>query len=245
MYARTFNPTISDEAREMLDEYWINMGSVGVRGLPRKLESLESAAIALAKLKLKNVVEAEDVTEIMEFYNLILLHFRQSAAVSRNPRDIAYEECVDVLKSSKFAISYEEIVKSACSRNEKVKRYIGDKYKLEYNIKLRPIVELLQNHNHIIQTSQKPIVFQWIDTERDTGNNNLLSDASDVSDTGITGPDKNNSKRKTKKIKMDPLSRYQIHQIHQIESKSNCSHPLLSLITMWKNSSTLINHFYH
>ena len=43
MYARTFNPTISAEAREMLDEYWINMGSVGVRGLPRKLESLESA----------------------------------------------------------------------------------------------------------------------------------------------------------------------------------------------------------
>jgi replicative DNA helicase Mcm len=98
MYARTFNPIISDEAREMLNEYWINMGSVGVRGLPRKLESLESAAIALAKLKLKNVVEAEDVTEIMEFYNLILLHFRQSAAVSRNPRIIAYEECVDVLE---------------------------------------------------------------------------------------------------------------------------------------------------
>ena len=141
MYARTFNPTISDEAREMLDEYWINMGSAGVRGLPRKLESLESAAIALAKLKLKNVVEADDVTEIMEFYNLILLHFRQSAAVSRNPRDIVYEECVDVLKTSKFAISYEEIIKSACSRNEKVKRYIGDKFRLEYNIKLRPIVD--------------------------------------------------------------------------------------------------------
>ena len=113
MYARTFDPTISAEAREMLDEYWINMGSVGVRGLPRKLESLESAAIALAKLKLKDVVEADDVTEIMEFYNLILLHFRQSAAVSRNPRDIVYEECVDVLKTSKFAISYEEIIKSA------------------------------------------------------------------------------------------------------------------------------------
>jgi DNA replicative helicase MCM subunit Mcm2 (Cdc46/Mcm family) len=204
MYARTFDPTISEEAREMLNEYWINMGSVGIRGLPRKLESLESAAIALTKLKLKNVVDAEDVTEIMEFYNLILLHFRQSAAVSRNPRDIAYEECVDVLKSSKFAISYEEIIRSACSRNEKVSRYIGDKYKLEHNIRLRPIVDLLQNHNHIVQTSQKPIVFQWIDTARDTDNNNLpsdLSDASDVSDTGLQGPDKNNSKEKDQENK--------------------------------------------
>ena len=126
----------------------------------------------------------------MEFYNLILLHFRQSAAISRNPRDKVYEECVDVLKSSKFAISYEEIVKSACNRNEKVRRYIGDKYNLEYNCKLRPIIETLQNHSHIIQTSQKPIVFQWIDTQKDTGNNNLLSDLSDASDTGLPSPDK-------------------------------------------------------
>jgi hypothetical protein len=205
MYARTFDPTISEEAREMLNEYWINMGSVGVRGLPRKLESLESAAIALTKLKLKNVVDAEDVTEIMEFYNLILLRFRQSAAVSRNPRDIAYEECVDVLKSSKFAISYEELIRSACNRNEKVKRYIGDKYKLEHNIKLRAIVELLQNHNHIIQTSQKPIVFQWIDTQKDTDNDSLPSDVSDVSDTGILGPDKNNSKEKDQENKNGPV----------------------------------------
>ena len=92
-------------------------------------------------------------------------------------------------------MSYEEVVKSACSRNEKVRRYIGDKYKIEYNIKLRPIVELLQNHNYIVQTSQKPIVFQWINTERDTGNNTLhLTDATDVSDISITGPGENNNK---------------------------------------------------
>ena len=205
MYVRTFSPIISAEAQEMLNEYWVNMGSVDVSGLPRKLESLESATIGLTKLKLKNVVVVEDVTEIMEFYNLILLHFKQSAALSRNPRDIVYEECVDVLKSSKFAFSYEEIVKSACSRNEKVERYIGDKYKLEYNIRLRPIVDLLQNHNRIIQTSQKPIVFQWIEKERDIGNNNLpisdLSDASDVSDTGLLGPDKNNCSQKDQENK--------------------------------------------
>ena len=119
-----------------------------------------------------------------------------------------YEECVDVLKTSKFAISYEEIIKSACSRNEKVKRYIGDKFRLEYNIKLRPIVKLVQNHNHIIQTSQKPIVFQWIDKERDRGSNKLsLSDASDVSDTGLPGPDKNNTSEKIQENKNIPVSR--------------------------------------
>jgi DNA replicative helicase MCM subunit Mcm2 (Cdc46/Mcm family) len=193
MYARTFNPAISDEAREMLDDYWINMGSAGVRGLPRKLESLESAAIALAKLKLKDVVEAEDVTEIMEFFNVILLHFRQTAAVSKNPRNIAYEECVDVLKSSKFAISYEEVVKSACHRNDKVGRYIGDKHTLAHNKKLRPILELLINHSHIIQTGQRPVALQWTDTERNTNSSNsLLSDLSDLSDLDVHDTDENN-----------------------------------------------------
>jgi DNA replicative helicase MCM subunit Mcm2 (Cdc46/Mcm family) len=72
------------------------MGMVGVRGLPRKLESLESTALAIAKLKLKDVVDVEEVTEAMQFYNVILQHFRQSAAISKNPRIIVYDECVDL-----------------------------------------------------------------------------------------------------------------------------------------------------
>jgi replicative DNA helicase Mcm len=143
MYARTFEPIISDESRTMLNDYWINMALAGVRGLPRKLESLESTAIALAKLKLKNTVEADDAKEIMEFYSILLVHLGQSATIARNPRDITYEECINVLKSSKFPITSEEVVKSACKRNEQVKRYIGDKYTLEHNKKLRPIVLLM------------------------------------------------------------------------------------------------------
>jgi hypothetical protein len=48
-------------------------------------------------------------------------------------------------KVSCLAISYEEVIKSACQRNDKVKRCIGDKYKLQHNAKLRPILGLLLN----------------------------------------------------------------------------------------------------
>jgi hypothetical protein len=43
---------------------------------------------------------------------------------------------------------------------ERARLYVGDKYTLEHNHKLRPILEVLQNHSHIVQTSQKPIAFQ-------------------------------------------------------------------------------------
>ncbi|HEY7572869.1 MAG TPA: hypothetical protein VH796_16030 [Nitrososphaeraceae archaeon] len=65
---------------------------------------------------------------------------------------------------------------------------------------------MLQNHDHIVQTSQKPIVFHWIDTERDKGNNTLLiSDVSDASDTGLPGPDKNNSSERVQENKNGSL----------------------------------------
>lgn len=184
------------------------------------------------------------MTEIIEFYNVILLHFKQSAAVSRNPRDIVYEECVDVLKSSKFGMSFEEIIKSACNRNEKVRRYIGDKFKLEHNIKPRPMVDLLQNHNHIVQISQKPIVFQWTDKKRDTYNNNILSDASDAYDSGLLGPDKNNSNEKVHENKNGSPGSIS-DTSYTSDRKQNQSRPSSADLTAkWKNSSEMINHSY-
>lgn len=88
------------------------MAGVGVTGLPRKLESLESTAIALAKLKLKNVIEAKEATETMEFFNTILLHFNQTVIISKNPCDITYTECVNILKESTFPFSSDELIRS-------------------------------------------------------------------------------------------------------------------------------------
>jgi hypothetical protein len=104
---------------------------------------------------------------------------------------------------SKFPISFEEIVKSACERNVQVKRYVGDKYKLEYNIKLRPILQLLLNDSHIIQTNLKPVALQWTETGRNTDCNSLLSDGSDASDTGAYGT---NEKTLSKKEEIEDKS---------------------------------------
>jgi hypothetical protein len=80
-----------------------------------------------------------------------------------------------------LSFSFEELVIAACQRNEHVKRYVVDRFKLENNIKLRPVRDMLLNHSSIKMVQQRPIVLQWIeDTIRETSD--ILPDATDVSD---------------------------------------------------------------
>jgi hypothetical protein len=65
---------------------------------------------------------------------------------------------------------------------------------LEHNHKLRPILDLLLNHNHIVQANLKPVALHWVETEKEKieiESNNLLSDVSDVYDIDQRAAGKN------------------------------------------------------
>jgi DNA replicative helicase MCM subunit Mcm2 (Cdc46/Mcm family) len=169
MYARTFNPILTEDAKIMLCEYWIGMAKADVKGLPRKLETLERIAVSISKLKLKNIVDVEEATEAMQFYNVILQHYQQTVAMSKKPVDIAYQEiCAVVKEHNGFPISYVEAVKQACNRNEQVRYYLGNdkKIDLENNWKLRPILDLLRKDSSIGVNDGKPIVL-WLNRKGD------------------------------------------------------------------------------
>jgi DNA replicative helicase MCM subunit Mcm2 (Cdc46/Mcm family) len=180
-YSKRFNPKCSSEADHMLKEYVISI--LKKHGSPRLRETVFKIAKMIARLKLKNIVDADDANEAMEFYNFILQQFQQVVNVTTDPRSITYHECVNVIMGSAFAMSFVEIVKSACRRNEQVRRYIGDKYDLSHNIKLRPIADLLLNNKSLKQVSLKPLAFIRIEiTGYKADNNGLLYDAYDVCD---------------------------------------------------------------
>jgi MCM AAA-lid domain len=192
-YSKRFNPRLSEEAKIMLKEYYISIAKS--YGSPRIRETVVTIAKMIARLNLKDIVDVEDARETMQFYNVILLQLEQVVNITTDPRDEAFEECIEILKKSPFALSFSELIKSACQSNEQVKGYIGDKYELTHNIKLRPILELLLNDSHIIQTNLKPVALQWTETgrERNTGSNSNLYDAYDVYDTQRHTADENNS----------------------------------------------------
>ena len=128
MYARKFNPAgeISEEALNMLNEYWINMGTnENITGRPRKLESLKRIAIAISKLKLKNQVEIDDANETMQLYNTVLIHFSKIVPVSESPKDVAYDTCIDILSGLSPNISgiafTPDLINLACEKKEQIR----------------------------------------------------------------------------------------------------------------------------
>src|SRR5689334_8787398 len=158
-YSKRFNPVLSKEAEHMLMEFYVNIASN--YGSPRLLESLIIIAKMIARLKLKTVVDAEYAYEAQQFYNVILQQLQQVVNVVTNPSDEAYNTCIEILQDSNYAIQFEDLMKMACEKNTRVKHYVGEKYKLRENSKLRPILERLRNHTQVIIVSEKPVMLKW------------------------------------------------------------------------------------
>lgn len=165
LYAKRFNPKLSEEAKSMINEYHINMRGKNSFGSNRILDTLFRVSKAIAKLKLKNIVDENDAKETMEFYNVILQQIENVVNIPDNPRDIAYEECISVLKEiGPNAISMEELFKKGCERNKQVQSYFGinKSLKIQSNSKTRAVYEMLRNHSKVRIIGEKPIVFQWL-----------------------------------------------------------------------------------
>ena len=111
-------PKFSEEAMAMLNQYYvkirINYGS------PRIRETIYRIAQNISRLKLKDIVDAADVCETMQFYNVILQQLNLIVTLPSNPKDVTYEECLIVLRKLAFPISFEEVVRTACERNPQV-----------------------------------------------------------------------------------------------------------------------------
>ena len=105
----------------------------------------------------------------MQYYNVILLQYQQVISIPDSPKDIAYKQCVNILKDSKSPISLEELVKMASQRSEQVKHYLGDEFKTNKNWKLRTLYDMLLNHGNIVLVKEKPAVLQWVERNSKRG----------------------------------------------------------------------------
>lgn len=182
LYSKRRSPTLSDDAKSMLNEYWVKLASEF--GSRRILETLFRLASAISRLKLKEIIDEEDARETMEFYNAVLLQYQLVVKIPHNPRDVTYNECVTILKENNQAITIEELVKMASERNEQVESYLCGNFKMSKNWKIRPVLKMLINHDCIKQKQQKPIVLQWIDlhSKNEAVVNSTVCDANDVYD---------------------------------------------------------------
>ena len=99
-YAKHFNPVLTDEAWFMLKEFYKKVNAKGF-GSPRVFKTLNKLAKAIARLKLKNVVDEEDAQEVMEYYNAMLVKFQKRVVFSESIKMIAYKKGVEIIKRFK------------------------------------------------------------------------------------------------------------------------------------------------
>jgi DNA replicative helicase MCM subunit Mcm2 (Cdc46/Mcm family) len=111
---------ISDESLKMIMDYYIGLyKSSFMIESKRKLETIIRLCKAVAKLKLKETVEAEDVIHATRFYSAIVynsMHIR--APIPKDPVNLAIEEYIAILKEKKDdSFLYTDLLKQVCEKN--------------------------------------------------------------------------------------------------------------------------------
>jgi hypothetical protein len=162
LYARSLSPQLSDEVRKLLEDFLVEMAKQGVRGLPRKLDALERTAIGFAKLKLKSVVDEEDVYDTIELFNSILKYFKQEVT-NKNPRDLLLQECEKILEANEgYEWCLDPLVDKICFENTILDKYIGPVKKSQYNSKIKALKPFLEKNPNIHRTNNNPTAYTWL-----------------------------------------------------------------------------------
>ena len=165
-YAKRFNPKMNDEAKNMITEFFTKIRLEGF-GSNRVLNTLYRLAKAIARLKLKDIVDEEDAKDVMSFYNVMLQNFQMAVNVSTSPKDVAYNEFVKILQNTPSGITIPELCKIATDNNKQVKAYLGDIWSIRNNKKLRIVIDEVLNNSNIKKIGSNPIALKWLSDQSD------------------------------------------------------------------------------
>src|SRR4029453_5901771 len=106
--------------------------------------------------------------ETIEFYNTMLLDYQEVTRSPENPRDITYDACIKALKENHYAMTFDELIKEVCEKNDHIARYLGFGHKslqTAFNRKVRNVRDLLIKNPNIKRTNERPIVLEWFESD--------------------------------------------------------------------------------
>ena len=172
MHGKKINPVLSEEAMSILGRCYADL-AYDNKVSPRKLETLYNLAKARTKLKLKDVVDAEDAKETVQYFSKVVNDYYQSTVIATDPRDVCVSIIAQILEENSKSqltsgpMTFTDLIIMACEKDQQVKLYIGPSdYKnnlsMTNNHKLRPIAQLLEENKHVKRTRSKPLMYQWI-----------------------------------------------------------------------------------
>lgn len=184
-YAKRINPKILDEAKFMLVEFFANLSFKGF-GTNRVLETLFRISKAIARLKLKEIVDSQDARETIAFYNIMLQDYQEVTTTPEDPRDTAIRELIITLKEKQSGITFDELIKEVCENNEYVSRYLGFGHRslqIKDNKKVKVLLEMIIKNPNVKRTNYRPIVLQWFESEAEAARGSDPNDLCDLQKT--------------------------------------------------------------
>jgi replicative DNA helicase Mcm len=161
-YARTIEPNITEEAKSMLNEYWIGLKKKQPLIITnRALESIHRIAKAFARLYLCNV-DTKIAYQTIKFMDKMFSEFYGCIYYVPEPRSLAYDETIKVIQQQKAPIDLIEAVKIVCQRNDQIKYYLGGIFKQNKNKKLRELCNNILENTSIQKIQSNPIVVTFV-----------------------------------------------------------------------------------
>ena len=131
--------TISSDVYKILVDAWIEMTNEGLAG-KRTLDGLVRMAEAQARLHLSDIVTVEIAEEVIDDVRAMLKQMRSFVEILADPKEIAINEIVEVVKDLKGQpILFQEAAKAACQNNEDVRAYLGTDLTASDNMKYRKV----------------------------------------------------------------------------------------------------------
>ena len=128
----------------------------------RGYDSIFRIAEAQAKLNFSHEINDEIANHVMDSLRLIYVQYGKVIERISNPRDIAVQSFYHILKQTDIGFSINELCKTASEENKQIAEYIGNKWSLQNNHKLKSVIDILINRQDIKRIQQKPLVLKYI-----------------------------------------------------------------------------------
>jgi replicative DNA helicase Mcm len=162
IYAKSLHPRITEEAKDMLNQFWINAKKEGL-ATNRTYEAIFRTAEAQARLNLSDEINEDIAIQTMNSLGLMWSQYGKIVRAISSPREFTSQVFYHELKVTQVGMTIYELYKRACSVSNEVKDYLGDKYNLEQNHKLKSVINNLLNNSHIRRIGEKPIILKYIE----------------------------------------------------------------------------------
>jgi DNA replicative helicase MCM subunit Mcm2 (Cdc46/Mcm family) len=149
-------------AEAMLVDYYSRIKSnKNLEMTPRAFDVLTRIAEAWAKIHLKDVVDADVMGQVQTYFSIAMLQYGEVINASADPREVACDEIIKVIKMAECSISFEEAVSEACKLNEQVSFFVGPNRKLRDSRVLYDISTRIKEYSNIEVVGLRPLVLKW------------------------------------------------------------------------------------